>query len=178
MNNNKENDVLVYIDDEGVCRIKLVGEIRYNSSAKGFIDFVNANVAKDNVIDVTVDLRKCDYIDSTNIGVLAKIATLQKQKNAKKPIFIYCRDSKVYSAIDDVNINQLFDIHFCGANEPIYNTDDNIKGYERLPKKETTKLEITKIMYATHKLLSDLDESNKEKFKSVVECLEESDSTD
>jgi anti-anti-sigma factor len=175
MSENKENDVLAYIDDDGVCRIKLIGEIRYNSSAKGFIDFVSEKVAEDEVKDVIVDLRKCDYIDSTNIGVLAKIATIQKDKDApKKPTLIYCRESKVNSAIEDVSINPLFDVRFCGTNENGNNPLDDGYNYKRLPKEETTKLEISKIMYATHKILSDLSETNKEKFKSVVECLAES----
>jgi anti-anti-sigma factor len=168
-NESNDGNVLAYIDDTGACKIKLVGEIRYNSNVKGFMDFVSTKVAEEKITDVVVDLRKCDYIDSANIGVLAKITALQQQKNAKKPTLIYPEDSKVYDTIDDVKIHQLFELRIDKEGQENLDFD-----YQELPREETTQLEIAKIMLATHKHLSDLNDSNKEKFKSVVKYLSES----
>jgi anti-anti-sigma factor len=168
MKNETGSNVLVYIDNDGICRIKLVGEIRYSSSAKGFMDFVNTEVVDEKIKDVIVDLRECDYIDSTDIGVLAKIATLQQGKGEKKPMLIYSEESKIFSAVADVKINPLFDVRIGKS------TDENSGEFHELKNPKTTKYEITKLMYSTHKILSDLDDENKEKFESVVKYLGES----
>ena len=160
-----ENGVLVNIDDEGVCRIKLVGEIRYDSSAKGFIEFVNSKLVDKNVRDVIIDSHACDYIDSTNIGILVQIAAVQERKGMRKPTLFYSEDSKIYDAINDVNINPFFDVRFCD------DTGYQFDNYEPLHKSETTKLEIAKIMYSTHKALWDVNETNKKKFDLVVDYL-------
>jgi len=166
MGNEKEGSVLAHIGKNGVCNIKLVGQIRYNSSAKGFMDFVSANVADRKVKDVIVDLRTCEYIDSTDIGVLAKIATLQENKGEKKPTLVYCEESSVSQAISDVSVNLLFDVYVGKeiSEQELYEVENSNYSLD----------EITKIMYDSHKLLCDLDDLNKEKFGKTVILLKES----
>ena len=170
MDNKVEGNVLVCIDDDGVCRIKLVGNIRYDSSSKGFMDFVNAEIPNEKVKDVIVDMRECSYIDSTDIGILAQIALIQSEKRQKKPTIIYSdtsqEESSVIQAVSDVNVNSLFDLYI--------GKDINESGYNKLGNFDCSQYEVSKIMYATHKLLSDLDESNKKRFESVVKYLGES----
>jgi anti-anti-sigma regulatory factor len=84
MSNLKDSGVLVNIDDNGICRIKLVGDLRYDSSAKGFIEFVNTKLTDEKISDIIIDTQDCDYIDSTNVGILGQIARIQTQKGAKK----------------------------------------------------------------------------------------------
>jgi|GEM_PF-1070202 len=166
MGNEKEGSVLAHIGENGVCNIKLVGQIRYNSSAKGFMDFVSTSVADKKVRDVIVDLRTCEYIDSTDIGVLAKIATLQESKGEKKPTLVYCEKSSVSQAISDVSVNLLFEV--CVGKEVSEQELDDVKN------SDYSLDEITRIMYDTHKLLCDLDDLNKEKFGITVNLLKES----
>lgn len=163
MENKSESNVLVYIDDNGVCKIRLVGQIKYGSNAKGLSEFVNTKVAEESVKDVIVDLRECDFIDSTNIGNLGKIAKLQQEKGAKKPTLVYSEDSKVISAIEDVNMDVLFEV--CVDKEMGDNDYEDVGGVD------TNKNELAKIMLDSHKFLSDFNDSNKKKFESVVKYL-------
>jgi len=166
MVNKTESNVLVYIDDNGVCKIKLVGQIKYGSNAKGFGEFVNTKVVQRSVTDVIVDLRECDFIDSTNIGNLVKIAKIQQEKGAKLPTLVYAEDSKIASTISEVSIATLFDV--CIDKEMGENS------YENVGNAETTQAELAKIMYDNHKILSDLNSVNKEKFEMVMKYLGES----
>lgn len=164
-----ESNVLVYISDDGICEIKLVGQIKYGTTAMGFNEFVNTKVASESVKDVIVDLRECDFIDSTNIAILARIAALQAGKNVKKPTLVYCEGSEIAAAIDDIHVKELYEVctnkETCGC---------DYKNIENIP---ANQYDLTKIMYEGHKLLSNLNLANKEKFESVVKYLGESVST-
>jgi anti-anti-sigma regulatory factor len=161
-----KNNVWVYIGDDGVCEIRLVGQIKYGTTAKGFSEFVNAKVSDSSVKDVIVDLRECDFIDSTNIATLAKIAALQQGKGAKKPTLVYCEDSKIADTIDDVYVKELYGV--------CVNKEMGGHNYEDVGSAETNQYELTKIMYEGHKLLASLSSANKERFESVVKYLGES----
>jgi len=166
MDDKSGSNVWVYISDDGICEIKLVGQIKYGTTAKGFSEFVSTKVAEEKVKDVIVDLRECEFIDSTNIGTLAKIATIQHGKGAKKPTLVYCEDSKIAAALNDVYVKQLYNVSV--------NKEFGCHDYKDVGNAQTTQLELTKIMYEGHKLLCDLNSKNKEKFESVVKYLGES----
>jgi len=174
MGSQKEGDVLVNIGNDGVGRIKFIGEIRYDSSAKGFLEFVNTKLSDINVTEIVIDAHACDYIDSANIGILAQIAIMQENKGAEKTKIFYSEHSKVYGDIDNMNINSLFDVIFCsGGKCTNYNWCDN-NDYEKLPKHELTQAELAEIMHDTHETLYSMNEKNKEKFESVMEYLKRS----
>ena len=173
MDTKQDGNVLVCFNDDGVCNIKLVGNVRYDSTSKGFMDFVNTKLLDEAVTDVVVDIRECEYIDSTDIGILASIAMTQKEKSAPKPTIIYSEtkeESSVMRAISDVNVSVLFDLL---ESEEI----SAACKFNKLEAKDCSQHEYSKIMYKTHKILSDLDESNKKKFESVMKYLTESVST-
>ncbi|MDR0304729.1 MAG: STAS domain-containing protein [Chitinispirillales bacterium] len=169
MDDKVKGNVLVCTDDVGVCKIKLVGSVRYDSSMKGFMDFVKAEIIDKDIEDVIIDMRDCEYIDSSDIGVLAQIGLTQQEKGAKKPIIIYSgpkEASSVLQAITDVNVNSLFEI-FVDAEVG----NDN---YNELKNSYCNQHEFSKLMYKNHKLLSDLNESNRKRFESVLKYLGES----
>jgi anti-anti-sigma regulatory factor len=173
MGSQKEGDVLVNIGKDGVGRIKLIGEIRYDSSAKGFVEFVNTKLIDESVAEVIIDAHACDYIDSANIGILAQIAMMQENKGAKKTKIFYSEDSKVYGDVENMNINSLFDVVFCGGGKCAYDWCDS-GDYEKLPKHELSQTELAEIMFDTHETLYNMGEKNKAKFESVMEYLKKS----
>ena len=158
-----ESNVLVHIDGKGICKLKLVGQIKYDSNAKGLNEFINANIVEKNMKHVIVDLRECDFIDSTDIGHLVRIAKVQQEKGAEKTTLVYFENSSVAAAIESVNVACLFEV--CVDCE----MGDN--HYENLANIHASKPELAKIMLNNHKILSDLNDENKIKFESVVKYL-------
>ncbi|HQM45359.1 MAG TPA: STAS domain-containing protein, partial [Smithellaceae bacterium] len=68
-----ETGSVYYARHENTYVIKLIGEVRYQLGC-AFDDFLKRLFAKDDFRDIVIDLTETRMIDSTCLGLLAKIA--------------------------------------------------------------------------------------------------------
>ncbi|MBF0273599.1 MAG: STAS domain-containing protein [Nitrospinae bacterium] len=157
-----EHQILYAIRNEK-CIVKMVGEIRYTlgNSFNKILEKAFNNSAVESYI---LDLKETSYIDSTNLGLIAKIANWCQKKNFKKPVII--------SNNEDVNVvlfNMGFD-HF------FYIVDEASLKENGLKEVEFTKgkgKEVADLILEAHKTLMEMNEKNREEFKSVVDVMEQ-----
>ncbi len=143
---------------------KLSGKLRYTDS--GAFDSIVTNLVKNHKCkNVIVDLNLTTYMDSTNLGILARLAG---------GIFAYSHD-KISIISKNVDIISL--LENCGF-EQICNiiSTYNDPQLENLSLKEMDdqKREKSSMMYESHKYLAEMNKENKLKFKDVVEILKKS----
>jgi len=146
----------------GVYVLKLVGEVRLNLCSTIDASIVEMT-ADPKFATVVVDLSETTLIDSTTLGLLARLAILAKQKSHFLPSIISTNPdiSRIISTMG-------FESVYLILNEPASCDQDLVE----LEAKEINESELRKNVLNAHKVLMDLNEHNREQFKDLVETLE------
>ena len=147
--------------EEGICHIRLTGRLTFAMSRRfdAFID----SLADEHLSDIIIDLRKADYLDSTMLGLLAKIARGFLARTHRKPTLLSSRED-MNLLLDSMGFDAAFDIRDFAATTPFL-LDDIPLPAEAAPTPET--------LLEAHKLLMDLDDRNIDRFSTTVETLED-----
>lgn len=147
----------------GVHALKLVGEVRLNLCST--IDNVIQSTIKDpNFATLVVDLTEATLIDSTTLGMLAKLAILAKKKSHFLPSIISTNPD-----ITRIITTMGFDSVFIILEKPVQ-TDQALK---ELPITELNEDELRANVLNAHKVLMKLNDHNCEQFKDLVATLEQ-----
>ena len=141
--------------------IKLVGDIRYTMSCS-VDDFLEQWFSRENGGDMLIDLSTVECIDSTSLGLLAKVANFMHTRFARK-VSLISPNQDITQLLDSVGFTAVFDIHQDGALP--------VEGMQNLRLLEPTKAELAKTMFEAHQVLSDMNEKNRETFQDVVDVL-------
>ena len=162
-----EDGKIYYTVIDNICVIKMVGRIAYKISPNfdRFIEKIKNNSTVNNFV---VDLREAAHIDSTNLGLLAKLNRYSRTKSARPPTVISTQD----------NINHLLlNIGFAAFFDIVDNMDDIQSTFNKLPHMKDAGEKITNVMLEAHHELANMNETNHELFKDVIKYLE-GDTTD
>ena len=117
---------------------------------------------------IVIDLELCTGMDSTFMGTMAGIA----MRLAKLPdgvLQVSGADDKNRTSLEDLGLSMLLEIEPLDAN-----WQNNIDGIRQSLKEcsETATVDSTQHVLDAHKLLCEADESNDEKFSTVLDVLE------
>ncbi len=153
---------ILQAEQQGIYVLKFIGEIRLYlcSTLYMIIDSMSSNPEFKTVV---VDLSETTIIDSTTLGLLAKIAVLAKKKSAFLPTII-STNPDVTRIIQTMGFGEIFII----MKEPAA----NIKELEELPVLRATEQQVREKVLDAHLTLMELNESNREEFKDLVQALE------
>ena len=150
-------------DCSGVHVLKLVGEVRLNLCST--IDKAIESTTKDpDFATVVVDLTETTLIDSTTLGMLAKLAIMAKKKSHFLPSIISTNPD-----ITRIITTMGFETVFIILDKPAQ-TDRALK---ELPITELDEDELRASVLNAHKILMKLNEHNREQFKDLVATLEQ-----
>lgn len=141
--------------------IRLEGPIRYTIST-GFAALIDSIFEKSRVDSVCIDLSDTEYIDSTNLGLLARIANGLRAINGKK-VSICKPNESILTVLCSMGFDEVFDLHKL---EPCEKVD-----FKPVPFCDG-KIDKSRLILDTHKTLMDMNEKNRQEFKNVVEVLE------
>lgn len=156
----------VYYSFSGTnCIIRLIGDMKYTTVASDFESFIDSLLENESVKDVVVDMRPCTYIDSTDLGILARIAITQVQRKAAKPIIVHEKDSRIVKTIEEIGLGRIFTLKTSLELDEI-----DFKEIEN--SEEKNELALAKMMVSAHQNLVDIDEANEKKFSSVIQIME------
>ncbi|MCP5158215.1 MAG: STAS domain-containing protein [Gammaproteobacteria bacterium] len=150
-----------YVKQSNVYILKLVGDVRYTMGC-ALSDFLDALFARADYDDIVVDLTETCSIDSTSLGLLAKIANFSRQRFAHKTTLL-STNSDVNQVMENMGFYEIFNIRDTGDTITVALQQLNIEG----PCKD----DLTRIVYEAHQALSDLNPQNEEAFKGVLDGL-------
>lgn len=145
--------------------LKFVGEIRYTMSCS--LDrFLERLFERSDYDEIAIDLTETTTIDSTNLGLLAKIANVVRRRfNRKPPLHSTNRD--VNQVLDSMGFDDVFDLCY----EP--RCAECPKTIRRLEVNEPSREEMARTLLDAHCALSDLNEQNRLEFKNIVGALQQ-----
>ena len=142
--------------------LKFSGDIRYTICAP-LSAFIKQLALQSGYDDVLIDLTDTVGIDSTNLGLLARIANLVQDRFHHKTTLV-STNSNVNRTLDTMGFYDVFNI------DDKY--DSTAAGGSALPPAAQQEQETADAILQAHRTLSELNDANREMFRSVVEALE------
>ena len=153
---------IFYAIVDNTCVLKLVGAIMY-SIGPGFDHFIEDVIHESDIDTFTIDLTETSYIDSTNLGLLAKLPKFSSHHVSNPPVLISNQDS-INEVLDNVGFTKIFTIVDC--------YEEALPALQELPRTENDERTLSQTVLKAHRELVDLNKPNKDRFKDVVEYLE------
>lgn len=146
----------------GVYVLKLSGDVRLNmcSSLEQYLDqmFVDEGFKT-----VLIDLSETEGIDSTTLGQLAKISIISKQQFDLVPTIVSPKQD-----ITRILLSMGFDKVFC----LLSGTTEKHSNFSELSCAPEDEEKVRDKVIEAHEILMSLNEENKNKFKELVDCLQ------
>ena len=152
-----------YAENAGIHGLKYVGHIRYTIGAS-LDKFIKSLFDGPRPEGFMVDLTETKTIDSTNLGLLARIAKLMKQCGAPKVTLV--------STNEDIN-TLLFSIGFDEVFDIVDETGHVMTDSQELGLQEDTGPEMAQTVLNAHRTLMSINEDNKARFQDVIELFEQ-----
>lgn len=149
---------------DGVYTLKFIGDVRLTLC--GTIDNFFDTRLKEGLFDsVIVDLTQAEGIDSTTLGLLAKLAIHVKEKYEQMPTIV-STDSGINRILKSVGFDRIFRL----LDQPL-----EVPGQlGELPQVHLSKDDLRKRVIAAHQTMMSLNDANREKFQDIMSVLETS----
>jgi len=158
MNNGK----VLHASHDGIHVLRFVGDIRYTLSVS--IDrFLKEIFSGSPPTGFIIDLTETDSIDSTNLGLLARIAKSMKSLNGSRVTILSDR-ADINAVLTSMAFDEVFDI--------VTHTELESGAEKELVRQSTDKETLTRTVLESHRALTELSERNEEMFRDVVAKLE------
>lgn len=159
-----QNSIL-FAENDGICFIKFIGSIQYTISS-GFDKLVAQIVASKSIKEAIFDVTQATHIDSTNLGLMARVAGPLIEKYNHKPVII----------CDDTDLNTLFlSMGFEHAFIIVKELESEQPKLSELPAEEQERADQLQMLTVAHRTLMEMNDKNHATFKTVVEMFENED---
>ena len=146
----------------GTTVLKLVGDVRLTMSAS-LDDFIVAMFDEAEFASVSIDLTEADGLDSTTLGLLAKIAIKARKRFHFTPLLV-CSEPSIRRLLDSMCFNTIFDIRDQAL--------EQLSDFGELSVAVSGGAEVREKVLEAHRLLMGLSEENAERFRELVCSLE------
>lgn len=153
---------ILQAEKQGIYILKFIGEIRLNLCCT-LDNLVDSITLDPQFKTVMIDLSETEVIDSTTLGLLAKIAMAARKQSHFLPTLISTRPD-----IDRIITSMGFDKIFIIVREPASRIED----LEEIPVLKASEQEVRDKVLEAHKVLMGLSKKNQEEFKNLVRALE------
>jgi anti-anti-sigma factor len=156
------NGKIQFAEQDGIFVLKFVGEVRLTlcSALDATIEKIFASA---NFTSIVIDLIETRSIDSTTLGLLAKLSILSRQKVGLLPTLVTDQPD-ITRLLHSMGFDQVFNI----VDQPTV-TPDNLTD---LPSQDLSESEVKARVLEAHRILMGLNESNREAFHDLVLALE------
>ena len=148
----------------GAYVIRLVGDVRLTLCTT-IDDYFHKMYEDPDFASVWVDLCEAEGIDSTTLGLLAKLAITVKEKFGFLPV-IYSCDSGINRLLKSMGFQRLFDLHEEACGEQA--------GGSEIPMVEGSEQAVKEKIVEAHRVLMDMSDENRAKFQDLMAVLERS----
>lgn len=144
---------------------KLTGVLKYTTCGHfdAFLDDFISHAS--DVQEVAIDLTEATFLDSTNLGFLAKIAQFMLDKNGGRTT-IYSTSKDVNQTLCSVGFDQVFNL--------VEGKSDLSSIFGEIESDKFEKKDKTIMMLDAHRCLMNINEKNQQTFKDVVSLMEQS----
>ncbi|MFZ5724740.1 MAG: STAS domain-containing protein [Pseudomonadota bacterium] len=158
---------VLYAEHDGTWVLRLTGDVRatWCSSLDALLERMFADTSLRSVV---VDLRETTNIDSTMLGLLARVGVQTRKRLGRQPLLLSPRPD-VRRLLDSMCLDKVLTIV---DDEAARCACDAAKTLE-IPAVDRTDAELCSQVTGAHRALMDLDERNRAAFHDVVTRLED-----
>lgn len=161
---------IYYAKRDGGVFLKFTGHIRYTFESHHKIStaldtFLDHLFHDDDFNQVLIDLNEAESIDSTNLGLLAKLALYMEREHNRQPT-ILSTNPVITETLHLSGLDQVFTV--------LHDAQTPEAELAQLPEIDSSEKEMRQTMLEAHRTLMRLSESNHEAFKDVVDVLQRS----
>lgn len=142
--------------------IKMVGDVRMNLCTS-LNDYINSIFKEAAVRGVLVDLRETSGLDSTTLGLLAKLALFSKRLYNIVPL-LFCGDKGILKTLQAMSLDELFQVVSTGREEWVDLRELPCVGNEVKARADVLE---------AHKLLTEINPQCEADFVDLIHYLEE-----
>ena len=143
--------------------LKLSGALKYTGSA-GFDLFLETFSDYFDGRDVLIDLCDAEFLDSTNLGLLARIADRMLRVYDKKTTIV-STNPEITLLLDNMGFSDFFIM--------VAHPENPVEDLEEIPTLGEKERSMTRMMLDAHRSLIAVNDKNKETFCNVVDLLEQ-----
>jgi anti-anti-sigma factor len=153
---------ILQAEQQGIYVLKFIGEIRLNLCST--LDHLVESITQDpNFKTIVVDLTETEIIDSTTLGLLAKIAMAAQKRSHFLPTLV-STNPDITRIATSMGFNKVFII----VKEPA----SRIEELEEIPVLKASEQEVRDKVLEAHRVLMGMNSRNREEFKNLVRALE------
>jgi len=151
-----------FAEQDGTFVLKFTGEVRLTlcSALDATIEHIFSSL---NFSSIVIDLTETQSIDSTTLGLLAKLSILSRQRIGLLPM-LTTNNPDILRLLDSMGFDQVFNIVETVLPCPECLTD--------LPPQDQSEAEVRNRVLEAHRVLMGLNESNRNAFRDLVSALE------
>jgi anti-anti-sigma factor len=153
---------------ESTSVLKLAGPVRF-VAAQALRHFVDELIAGVDDGGVLIDLSEVEVIDSTGMGLLARIGRTSLQRLGRRAM-IACPDNDVATCLRSVAFDELF------LMLEAYPFEDDVVAFTEVPLDalcgNSAELDLGRIILDAHRDLASVSERNLEAYREVIAALE------
>lgn len=152
---------ILYTKQGNIYIIKFVGDIRY-TMAYALDEFLNKLFRDTDYNGILLDLTEVTCIDSTGLGLLAKVANFVRDRFETQTTLV-STNRDINHILNSVGFYEIF--HICDE-IPV-----KAETLQPIPNKNLSKSGLSKTLFDSHHTLSQLNSKNRETFKDVIGIL-------
>ena len=152
---------------DGTSVLRLTGPIRFvvAQELKRFVDDV---LAREDGDGITIDLRAVDVIDSTGLGLIARIGSASLRRRGRRAVLV-CPDNDVAVCLRSAAFDELFVM----LDEYPYDEDVHLSEISLGPPPGgPAEPQLGRIILDAHRNLASISERNREAYRDVIAALE------
>lgn len=150
-------------NSDGVNVIKMIGDVRLTLCIS-FNNFIESMFSDSAFKSVMFDLRKAEALDSTTLGLMAKIAIKCQEQYQQLPLIISPNDG-INRVLESMGLEEIFEI--------VRSIDTELPESNELPTVEASLTHARDKVLEAHRILMSLNDNNKDEFRDLVACLEQ-----
>ena len=156
------NGNVLHASKDDIHVLRFIGDIRYplSPSINRFLEGIFAGPTPAGFV---IDLTQADSVDSTNLGLLARLATRMQRLDARRVTVVSSR-ADINAVLNSMALDEVFDI----VKDTGLKTDTG----QEVPQEDTDRETLARTLIDAHRALMDLNEHNREMFQDVVASLE------
>jgi anti-anti-sigma factor len=151
-----------FAEQNGTFILKFVGEVRLT-----LCSVLDATIEKifnaSNFSTIVIDLTETSSIDSTTLGLLAKLSILSRQKVGLLPTVVTTHPD-ITRLLESMGFDQVFNI----VNKPLPCPEC----LADLPSQDQSEEVVRSKVLEAHRILMGINDSNREAFRDLVSALE------
>jgi len=153
---------ILQAEQQGIYLLKFIGEIRLNVCST-LDNLIESMIEDPDFRTIVVDLTETEIIDSTTLGLLAKIAMAAEKRSHFLPTLVSTNPD-----ITRIVLSMGFDRIFIIVREPA----SRIEQLEEIPVLMASESQVRDKVLDAHRVLMSMNKKNQEEFKNLVRALE------